>query len=94
VAKPHRNYSFLSLKYSLFILQNRPTTLTLAVPESCFLLGAQATFDRGANPASLSHPPGALGGVADNSRDASAETQSHSFRSLFWLPLTELNPLQ
>ena len=43
---------------------------TLAVPESCYPLGARATFDRGANPFSLHHPPGALGGVAVNSRNA------------------------
>ena len=58
-----------------------PTTLTLAVPESCYPLGARATFDRGANPFSLHHPPGALGGVAVNSRNASAETQNRNFRS-------------
>ena len=54
---------------------------TLAVPESCYPLGARATFDRGANPFSLHHPPGALGGVAVNSRNASAKTQNRNFRS-------------
>ena len=45
-----------------------PTTRTLAVPESCFLLGAQATFDRGANPPFLFRPPDAVGLAQDNSR--------------------------